>query len=90
MILTHVVQFVTDQGVQTPSEWRARKRAAAVPGGFMPAHGTPNAKNLAAYVAKFEASTAPGGVNAHLGVTKVLSAKIVRQADHEILATYAG
>lgn len=38
--------------------------------------GRPTAENLRRYVAAFEASTEPGGCNAHLGVTKVLEADI--------------
>lgn len=41
-----------------------------------------------AHVAVFEASTAPGGVNAHIGATKVVSAQIVRQSTNETLASY--
>jgi hypothetical protein len=51
-------------------------------------HGKPTAENLAAHVKAFEAATRPEGVNAHLGETKVVSAKIVRQNGNVVLATY--
>lgn len=50
--------------------------------------GRPSDANLAAYVKVLEDSTREGGVNAHLGVTTVRSAQIVRQADAEIVASF--
>jgi hypothetical protein len=35
-----------------------------------------------------EDSTTPGGVNAHLGVTRIIAARVVRQRDGKTLATY--
>ncbi len=78
-----VVTMVLDRGMATPAEWRTRARGSA------PSFGKPTAANLAAYVKAFEDSTAPDGCNAHIGPRRVISAKIVRQATHEILATYA-
>lgn len=39
--------------------------------------GRPNTDNLRKFVKGWEASTLPGGVNAHLGRTNIRSAKIV-------------
>jgi hypothetical protein len=64
-------------------EWYARKRGARV------ADGQPrDCAALAAYVRRFEASTLPGAVNAHLGAQTVVSARVVRQADREVCSTY--
>jgi hypothetical protein len=49
----------------TPAAWRAE-------------YGRPNCITLAKYVETFEASTRPGGANAHLGPTTVVSARIRR------------
>jgi hypothetical protein len=68
----------------TPMEWRT-KSATNRPG-----YGKPTAENLKAFVERFEASTKPGGCNDHLGLSIVTSAKIVRQATKEVLATYTG
>ena len=38
--------------------------------------GRPTAANLAAFVRGYEASTLPGGVNAHLGVTRIAAAEV--------------
>jgi hypothetical protein len=61
----------------TAAAWRVRQ------------DGRPTDANLARYVAGFEASTAPGGVNAHLGTTRVRSAK-VRENSYggEVVARY--
>lgn len=50
--------------------------------------GRPSDATLAAYVASLEASTRPGGVNAHLGETVVRTAKVVRQSTGDVVATY--
>jgi hypothetical protein len=39
--------------------------------------GRPTGTNLREYVERFEASTQPGGVNAHLGIEIVASARIL-------------
>ena len=61
----HAVEFVVDRGYWTPMGWDAKHA------------GRPTVANLAAFVAGYEASTQPGGVNAHLGATRILSARIV-------------
>lgn len=52
--------------------------------------GRPTVANLARYVADFEASTLPGGVNAHLGPTRVVAARILtNRGERREVATYA-
>lgn len=63
---THAVHFVTNNGFWTPMAWRRTPC------------GNPTAANLALFVATLEAATQPGGVNAHLGPTKILHARIVQ------------
>lgn len=81
-----VVYLTLDRGVTTPSAWRIKATGC---NGCIPGHGKPTADNLKAYVTTFEASTQSGGCNAHLGVTKVLSARIVRQSTRDIVAAYS-
>lgn len=51
--------------------------------------GRPTDENLRKYVRDFEDSTLPGGVNEHLGVTRVGSAKIALNVGAgNTLATY--
>lgn len=52
-------------------------------------HGRPSDETLAEYVAGFEASCAPGGVNAHLGDPAIIGAYVVRQSTGEKVAEYA-
>lgn len=52
------------------------------------AYGRPSATTLATQVAAFEASTRPGGCNAHLGAETVLRARVVHQFTGETVATY--
>lgn len=68
----YVVEVTTPAHRWTPAEWRARKR------GPLPGYGQPTDANLARYVKAFEDSTKPGGVNAHLGETRVTRASIRR------------
>jgi hypothetical protein len=50
--------------------------------------GKPTDANLARYVLGQERATEPGGVNAHIGVSQVIAAHIVRQSDGATMATY--
>lgn len=50
--------------------------------------GRPSDASLRAYVLAFEASTQPGGINAHLGPTTIERARVVRQSDDTIVARY--
>lgn len=65
-------------------------RVGHSPAGWSVKHsGSPTDESLAKYVADYEASTLPGGVNEHLGVTRVSSARVVHQSSGEVVATYA-
>jgi hypothetical protein len=70
----------------TPMEYRPRpwKLGCKV----VPADGPLTEAGLRAFCERFEASTAPGGVNAHLGQTRILSAALVDQRKAAVLATY--
>jgi len=86
--ITYTVEMVTrnEAGQQfrhTPSEWRVRARYGNLPG-----HGKPTLENLTTYVTAFEVSTRANGCNAHLGVQKVLSARIIDQRVRSVVATY--
>lgn len=65
-----------DRGAWTPGAWRSES------------NGRPTAANLAAYVRETERSTMAGGCNAHLGATRILAARIVRQSTGDVVATY--
>jgi hypothetical protein len=91
----YVVEVSTPGYRWTPAEWRVRTR------GQLPGYGKPTDANLAAFVRRFEESSRPGGVNAHLGATRVASAQVRRntfggdtvatyQADPEPLFTVVG
>jgi hypothetical protein len=68
-----VVEIRTDgRGGYTPAPWNVRSQPNR------PGYGRPTDANLAAYVARFEASTRPGGVNAHLGAETVRRAWVRR------------
>lgn len=51
-------------------------------------YGRPTEANLAKVIQSLESSTAPGGANAHLGITQVAAARIVRQRDGKVLAIW--
>lgn len=77
----YVVQQVSKEGLPslglrawTPAEWRIRRR------GQIPGQGRPTVENIKRHCLAVEASTQPGGVNAHLGATRILRAWVV---DHE-------
>ena len=60
----------------TPAPWDTRR------------YGKPTEANLARFIQELESSTAPDGVNAHLGVMQVSAARIVRQRDGKVLAIW--
>ena len=70
------IDYIVNRGTWTAGTWNSRQA------------GRPTAANLAKYVALSEASTKPGGCNAHIGETVVLSAKITNQFTGEVRATY--
>jgi hypothetical protein len=66
----------------TPSEWRVRARYGAR------GYGAPTDANLEQHIRAFEASTQPGGANAHLGPTTISRAWIVDQRSGFTVAGY--
>lgn len=50
--------------------------------------GKPTDAKLAQWVADYEASLKPGGVNAHVGYAPVLNAKVVNQKQQAVAAEY--
>lgn len=61
----------------TQEEWLTRK----IPASFGPTHhmhGAMTLDNLQREIKTFEDSTKPGGVNAHLGATKVIHAEVIK------------
>jgi hypothetical protein len=52
--------------------------------------GRPTPANLAKFIDGYEASTRPGGVNAHIGPTVIGEARIVRNdGSHALVAGYS-
>lgn len=66
----------------TPASWLVSSRDQRH------ADGRPTDENLRRHVEAIEASTRPGGVNAHLGATVILSAKLINQHTDETVAAY--
>jgi len=82
------VEMVLARGAMTPIGWdvkSSRGRRGPVRG-----LGQPNAANLARYMADYNASLQPGGVNAHLGLSAIAtSARILdHDNDRAIVATW--
>ncbi len=50
--------------------------------------GRPTNANLAKHIAFFEASTRGDGCNAHLGSVTITNAKVIRQSNGDVEATY--
>lgn len=67
----------------TPMAWRVRSNNAGIR-----ADGKPTVANLDKWVTAYEDSLRPGGCNAHLGIHSVVSAKIIRQSDNEVVAEW--
>ncbi len=57
--------------------------------GMIKGKGKPTVENLIKEIRAFEASTAPDGVNKHLGLMKVTIAHIVHQKSGAIMAEYS-
>lgn len=83
---TYRVEYTTASPTvhQTPAGWKPK----VAEGG-----GKPTAANLARHVEHLNKSFEPGGVNAHVAdrfgfAAKIVAARIVRQADNEIMATW--
>lgn len=74
----YAVEFVVDRGFWTPMGWDGKHA------------GRPTAANLAKFAKGYEAATMPGGVNDHLGPTRILRATILRNdGSRTVVATYA-
>lgn len=78
----YVCEIVVPGTYHTPMSWDVKSRYGAR------GYGKPTDANLKKYVEGFEASTKPGGVNAHLGETIVTSARIIDQFEGGVVATY--
>lgn len=74
------VEMQLDGFLNTASAWDVTSR------GMIVGKGKPTVANLRREVEAFEASTQPGGVNAHLGPIKVLFAEIIHQKSGETVA----
>lgn len=69
--------------VSTPMEWRSRSTRLRT------GYGAPTDANLERFVQKMNATMDPGGCNAHLGPNHhIVSARVVRQSDGKVMATY--
>jgi hypothetical protein len=68
----YAIEYVVNRGFWTPACWPTKQA------------GRPTAANLAKHVALVEASTQADGCNAHLGATKILSARIVRNRGERV------
>jgi hypothetical protein len=66
----------------TPAVWHARKSTNVA------SDGRPTDANLYRWVRAFERSTYPGEPNAHLGITTVTRACIIRQSSGRVVARY--
>jgi len=64
----------------TPSAWRVGKDRQ------IPGNGKPTLSNLTNYINALEASTLPGGSNAHLGFMPIAEARIVDQFTGQLMA----
>lgn len=73
----YAVEYLVDRGTWTPAGWISRDR------------GKPSAENLARDVVRQEAATRVGGVNEHIGPTRILAAKIVgNRGERTLVAGY--
>jgi hypothetical protein len=79
----YIVKIADGRYAYSPIAWIASKRAATQ----IRVDGKPTVENLRRWVASFEAATQPGGCNAHLGATKLTSARIVNNFTGELVAS---
>lgn len=75
---TFRIEFAASGGYYTPQAWPTKYE------------GRPSDAALARWVVGFEAATQPDGCNAHLGVVTIWGARVVRQTDGTVVASYAG
>ena len=75
----YAIQLVVPGYRYSPACWNCRR------------NGRPTAANLIRYIESFEASTRPGGCNAHLGETRVSSAYIrLNEYAGQVVASFNG
>lgn len=77
------VEAIFFDGTRTRGAWQVRSNVGH-------SDGKPCDINLSRWAADLEASTQPGGANAHLQPIVVASACIVEQATSRIVAQYRG
>ena len=81
---TYILRIIVESGSYcTPMEWRVSGSRIAGSG-----YGKPTTANIAKWVAVYEKSLLPGGVNSHIGFDKVLSASITNQKIGEVVAEW--
>lgn len=73
---TFRLETTVDRGGWTPQAWRTKE------------YGRPTLKNLERWVGEMEKSTRAGGVNALIGATTVIDAKIVHQETGDVVCSY--
>jgi hypothetical protein len=78
----YVVKITDGRYSYTPMEWRVFGRGLQKP------DGKPTSANLAKFVQSYEASTQAGGSNAHLGATKIQTARIYNNLTGELVREY--
>jgi hypothetical protein len=86
-LIPFIVEMTLDKGISTPIEWHKTQSPLDKRMG-RPADGKPTAENLKKWAEFCEKATYPGGVNQHLGVTHIMTARIKDQRTGEILATF--
>lgn len=80
---TYRVEYDTAGGMRlTPAAWNVRRT------GPRPADGRPTPANLANHITALQSSLAPGGCNQQAGPLEITGARIVRQADSQIMAEW--
>jgi hypothetical protein len=82
------VEMKIANGYMTPAGWATRSRVGATVPAYLA--GKPSAAKLARYVADYNASLKPGGVNEHLGPgARCLSARILdHNNDRRVVAEW--
>ena len=87
-LIPYIVEMTLDiKAVATPVEWYKTQTPMMKRTG-RPADGKPTAENLKNWAEFCDKATYPGGVNQHLGITHIATARIVDQRTNEVLATY--
>jgi len=79
---TYIVKIIDGRYGYEPFAWLTTSKTQ------IRADGKPTADNLKRWVESFEAATKPGGVNAHLGETKIRRAAILHNMTRQPVAEY--